>query len=177
MRIFIKDLLRYVKSHLIKKDKRFPKLSLDKILEILTSSYFNKLCEADYSLYFKKIIFLKVLPNSRRVSEFQPFSLSKLNFKYSEKTHNKFVKKNATATYSPIDVNIPEFSENKLICPLNNLRKYLEITDALCQDNKIIRPNQLFINMDGFPITKHQLRAFIRNNIARANPFSLNQGR
>ena len=55
--IYLKDLLRYTKSHLIKKEKRFPKWSLDKNLEMFTSSHFNKLCEANYSLYFKKTIF------------------------------------------------------------------------------------------------------------------------
>ena len=49
--IYSKDLLRYAKSYLIKKEKRFQKWSLDKILEMFTSSHFNKLCEADYSLY------------------------------------------------------------------------------------------------------------------------------
>ena len=101
-----------------------------------------------------------------------------MDFKYSEITlwtHNKFVKKNATTTNSPLDFKILEFSENKLICPRHNLRKYLEITDTLCQDINISRPHQLFIYMDCSPITKYQLRAFIRNIVARADPFSLNQ--
>ena len=106
-----------------------------------------------------------MLANLKRVSEFQAFILSKSDFKYPEiilRTHNKFVKKNATATYSPTDVKTAEFSENMLFCPVHNLRKYLEITDTLCQDNNICRPDQLFINMDGSPITKHQLRASIK---------------
>ena len=54
------------------------------------------------------------------------------------------------------------------------MRKYLEITEALYQDYNISRPDQLFINMDGSPITKHQPRAPKRNIIVRADPFSLN---
>ena len=176
--IYIRDLFSYAKSHLIRKKKKFPKWSLDKILEMFNSSQFNNLCKTDYSLFFNKTIFLTVLANPRRVSEFQAFSLSKSDFNNSEitlRTHDKFIKKNASANYSPKDIKIPEFTENKLICPVHTLNKYLEITDALCENNNIHRPDQLFITTKGSPITKHQLRASIRNIIARADPFSLNQ--
>ena len=174
--IYIKDLLRYAKSHLLKKDKNFPKWSLEKILEMLASTQFNSLCSSDHSLLFKKVIFLTALASPRRISEFQAFSISKSNFKNSEiilRTHSKFVKKNASATFSPSDIKIPSFPENNLLCPVYNLLKYLQITNSLCQKNNSVRPDQLFINTEGAPITKHQLRASIRNIIARADPFSL----
>ena len=88
------------------------------------------------------------------------------------RTHPKFVKKNATASFNPTDLPIPHYSDNKEICPIFNLQKYLEKIDDICTNKNLNRPDQLFIQSDLKPFTTHQLRASVREIIFRADPLS-----
>ena len=172
----IKDLLQYTRSHNIKANQQFPYWKLDQVLEMLTSSQFRKLCNKDHSIFFKKVMFLILLASPKRISEFHALSLSKSTILESEvilRTHVKFIKKNASAFFNPQDITIPEFPENKELCPVFNLKKYLNITSTICEQKEVTRPDQLFIKEDASPYTLHQLRSSIREIIIRADPLVL----
>ena len=171
----IKDLLQFTKSHLIKQNKQFPFWNLDKVLEMLSSHQFKALCNKNPSLYFKKVIFLVLLASPKRINEFKAISLSKssiLSDKIILRTHAKFIKKNATALYNPSELPIPSYPMNSDICPVQNLKKYLEITQKICLNTETLRPDQLFIKENGLPFTTHQLRSSIREIIIRADPLA-----
>ena len=135
-------------------------------------STFQNQCDNDLTLFFNKVIFLTLLAAPKRISEFQALSLSKSTF--SEETitlrpHLKFDPKNATATFSPKDVKVPRNPDDKHLCPVFNLNKYLQITSKLCQENNGTRPDQLFIKENTLPFTTHQLRASVRDIISRGD--------
>ena len=83
-------------------------------------SQFNKLCNNDINLFLKKVIFLVLLTNLRRIPEFQAFSITKSIITANKsilKPHDKFIKKNSSAKFCPKDICIPSFPDNKLLCP------------------------------------------------------------
>ena len=175
---FMKALLQYTKSHNIKIRNKFPFWNLDKILEMFTSTQFKNLCKKNTNIYFKKVIFLILLASPRRISEFQALSLTNSSIDHNEvilRTHSKFIKKNASATFNPLDIKIPSHSENLDICPVHNLHQYLQITEKICLNKNISRPDQIFIKEDTRPFTTHQLRSSVREIIIRADPLAPKQ--
>ena len=171
----IKDLLQYTKSHTIKSNKSFPFWDLNKILEMFNSIQFKTLCERDPKLFFKKVLFLVLLASSKRINEFKAISISKSFIEGEEitlRTHPKFIKKNADALFNPEEISFLSFPENKEICPVYNLKMYLDITDRICAEKNIVRPDQLFIKEGETPFTTHQLRSSVREIIIRTDPLA-----
>ena len=126
--------------------------------------------------FFNKVLFLILLASPKRISEFQATSISKSYLQIDKailRTHDKFIKKNATNSFNPPDISIPSFPEDENICPIANLNKYIEITARICEEKRIPRPDQLFIKEDTTPYTLHQLRSSIKDIIIRSEPASI----
>ena len=142
---------------------------------MLSSTQFNNLCREKLDLYFKKVIFLVLLAAPKRINEFRAISISKSILTDHEArltTHAGFMKKNATATFNPVTLPVPAYPSNNTLCPIYNLNQYCQITEQICQNKNIQRPDQLFIKENGLPFTTHQLRSAVREIIIRADPLA-----
>ena len=120
-------LLNYAKTH------KKPKVDiacwyLDKVLFMLMNPPVTVMNNAEFIL--KKFLFLTVLANPLRISEFQAITISKNTFNNDYiilRPHQKFIAKNYTNNNCPYDLVIPTFPSNKRICPVKNLMEDLKL--------------------------------------------------
>ena len=167
----LSKLLKYAKIHIVKPKIDIAPWDLDKVLIMLKNPPSQVAKELDFII--KKSLFLTILANPLRISEFQAITISKCNFNTNHiilRPHQKFISKNQTNNFVPSDIIIPAFSECKKLCPVFNLNLYLKIKENICKEKGISRPDQLWIGSDGRILSKQKIRSMFRSIILAADP-------
>ena len=164
------QLLKYCKTHHKKKVQEFPPWDLDKVILMLRDppeEYNSSLFE------MQKAFFLVLLAAPKRIAEFQSLTISKSTVGEDFiilRPHQKFIKKNHSSNFVPRDLKIPCFKECSSICPVKNLKNYLRISDNLCKENNVHRPDNLWIDSKGKPLSLLKMRSWFRSIIFKSDP-------
>ena len=92
------------------------------------------------------------------------------------KTHPSFFSKTQTDDFFPSPIIIPAFPELPLICPVSLINKYLLLTERLCAEKGVSRPDHLWLSTNLKPISTYLIRKWVRDVIFLGDPLATNQG-
>ena len=128
---------------------------------------------------FSKRLFVSFLACLYRIAEFRAISISMSSFSPHHillKTHPSFFSKTQTDDFFPSPIIIPAFPELPLICPVSLINKYLLLTERLCAEKGVSRPDHLWLSTNLKPISTYLIRKWVRDVIFLGDPLATNQG-
>ena len=159
-------LFKYHKTNYKKPRNYFPPWDLDSVINYLISEEFRDKCSEDIEWYFRKVLFFCALASPKRISEFHAVTLADSSISKSSITlrpHESFIAKNHSHSYRPNDISIPSLPSE--FCPVKLLYDYIKLSKEMCKNKKLDRPPQLWINKYCKPVSKNQIRHWIRSII------------
>ena len=169
-------LLNYQKTHHKKLPPEFPFWDLDKVLTMLKKPPFSYI---NTEFMLQRAFFICLLACPKRIAEFKSISISRSYFSEEKiifKVHQNFIKKTQTSNYCPKEIIIPQFSSNPQLCPVRNLNIYLKMTEDICKTLNRPRPDSLWIDTLGKPLSLLKMRLWFRKIIFIADPNASLQG-
>lgn len=165
---WITKVIQFVKCNNPRSTFNFPAWDLDLVIRMIT------LREDDNLAYiFKKTMFIIFLACPYRINEFRSISISTSSFSSHHillRTHPRFCSKTHTDSYSPTPIVIQDFPECPQVCPVRLLNNYISLTNSLCRERRIERPDSLWLSTHLKPISLELIRRWVREIIFLADP-------
>ena len=171
---WVSRIIQYVKRRKLSPSGSFPSWDLDLVLRMLTDRP-----EYDRDFFFKKTLFIAFLACPYRIAEFKAISISRSTFTPHHillRTHPSFFSKTQTDVFSPTPIVIPEFPENPHICPVSLINRYLKLTQSLCAEKKVPRPDHIWVSLNLKPISECLIRKWVRDIIFLGDPIATSAG-
>ena len=147
---------------------------LELVLRMLDSRKFLEACASDWKLRFMSDFFLVLVANPLRISEFHSLVVENIDFKANGsvclKPFEGFIPKNQTIHFVPNSITIPCYKENKNLCPVVALKRYLSKTEEICRTANKARLSNLWLNFRGDKLSKLSMRNWLKKIVSRADP-------
>ena len=147
---------------------------LELVLRMFDSREFLDSCASDWKLRFMSDFFLVLVANPLRISEFHSLVVENIDFKANGsvclKPFEGFIPKNQSIHFVPNSITIPCYKENKNLCPVLALKRYLSKTEEICRNANKARLSNLWLNFKGNRLSKISMRNWLKKIVARAVP-------
>ena len=165
---WVDKIINHVKRNKPRVPFSFPSWNLDLVVRMLRLRV-----DEDLGFIFKKSLFIVFLACPYRISEFKSISVSSSAFSPHHvllRPHPLFVSKNQSDDFTPSPIVIQEFPEIPTLCPVSLINRYLDLTNILCSESKLPRPDQLWLNINLKPLSAKLIRKWIREIIFLGDP-------
>ena len=165
---WVERIIKHVKCRKLHPVASFPSWNLDIVVRMLTLRL-----DDDLDFVFKKTLFVVFLACPYRIAEFRSISVSSSSFSPHHallKPHPSFCRKNQTDSYTPSPIVVQQFQDIPSICPVSLLNGYLNLTNALCTEKSVARPDQLWISTSLKPLSLDSIRKWVRDIIFLGDP-------